>query len=364
MAFCTSCGKPIEKTAKFCIHCGEVNKAYENGSAAVMKQTQDKPVEEKKSSEGNYIHPPVNKIKTMDAIKATMPFIIVKGIVQLIVTLVMIVMAIIGIVIITKTGESGVIVVLILGAAFFGIIKFAKRYVLYMIKVAYIAALTSYIKTGESPKAQGYSGVLAYATNLVKDNFGTANVGFVADALISGAVHQICKFLFRIGDFLSFIPGLKNVINVLTYIISVALNFIDEAILSYIFFHQEEKNSWKKACDAIVYYGQSWKGMFKGAAKVAFSIWGARIVSFFIFMLIGNSFAPTAAAVIISFILVYALEAIFVEPYMVVIMTKQYYASIENQPLKSDLYAKFTKCSRKFKKLMEKSENEEVPVAA
>lgn len=362
MAFCTSCGKPIEKAAKFCIHCGEVNKAYENGSAAVMKQ--NKPAEEKKNYEGSYIHPSVNKIKTMDAIKATMPFIFVKGIVQLIVTLVMIVMAVIGILIITQTGEGGVVVVLILGACFFGIIKFAKRYVLYMIKIANIAALTAYLKTGESPKVQGYSGVLAYGTSLVKENFGSANVGFAADALISGAVHQICRFLFKIGDFLSFIPGLEAVINILTYIIAVALNFIDEAILSYIFFHQEEKNSWKKACDAIVYYGQSWKGMFKGAAKVAFSIWGARIVSFLIFLLIGKAFAATTVAIIISFLLVYALEAIFVEPYMVVVMTKQYYASIENQPLKTDLYEKFRKCSRKFKKLTENSESEEVTAVA
>lgn len=363
MAFCTSCGKPIEETAKFCIHCGEVNKAYDN-EIAVTKQTQDKPVEQKKANEGSYVHPAVSKIKTMDAIKATMPFIIVKGVVQLIVTLVMIVMAIIGILIVSKTGEGGLVVVIILGTAFYGIIKFAKRYVLYMIKVANIAALTAYIKTGESPKVQGYSGVLAYGTSLVKNNFGSANVGFAADALISGAVHQICRFLFKIGDLLSFIPGAEAIINILTYIIAVALNFIDEAILSYIFFHQEEKNSWKKACDAIVYYGQSWKGMFKGAAKVAFSIWGARIVSFFIFMLIGKSFAGTTAAIIISFLLVYALEAIFVEPYMVVVMTKQYYASIENQPLKSDLYGKFQKCSKKFKKLMEKSETDEVTIAA
>lgn len=363
MAFCTSCGKPIEKTAKFCIHCGEMNKAYEDEIAAT-KQTPDKPVEQKNTNEGSYIHPTVSKIKTMDAIKATMPFIIVKGIVQLIVTLVMIFIAIIGILIISQTGKGGVVVVFILGAAFYGVIKFAKRYVLYMIKVANIAALTTYIKTGESPKIQGYSGVLEYGTSQVKDNFGTANVGFAADALISGAVHQICRFLFKIGDLLSFIAGAEAIINILTYIIAVALNFIDEAILSYIFFHQEEKNAWKKACDAIVYYGQSWKGMFKGAAKVAFSIWGARIASFLIFMLIGNTFASTTVAIIVSFIMVYALEAIFVEPYMVVVMTKQYYASIENQPLKNDLYAKFQKCSRKFKKLMEKSENDEVTIAA
>lgn len=303
-----------------------------------------------------------NKISVGDAMKATAPFIAVRTLVYGITTLMMTVAAILGITLIATGNSITAWVGIIIFVLSVSVTKWIERYTLYLIKAGHIFALTEYIRTGEAPVTEkGYKGVLAFGTNTVKNHFGATNVAFIADALISKTVRQIMRFINRVGNFLSFIPGSQQIISIVSSILGIALNYIDEAVLSYIFMHQEETNVWKKACDAIVYYGQSWKDMIKGAAKVALSILGARIiivgVGFFAGLAIGGG-NGAVVGLFVGYIIMYALNNILVDPYVSIIMINDYYASIEGKELQLDMYAKFEKASSKFRELSGKTKTD------
>lgn len=263
-----------------------------------------------------------------------------------------------------STGEGFIALlgffVLILGYAG---TKWVERYVLYVIKAGQIFSLTEYIKTGQTPVTEkGVKGVMAFGTEKVKDNFGATNVAFVADTLIRSAVRQITRFLNKVGNFLSFIPAAETIIGIVSAIISIALNYIDEAVLSYVFMTKdEEENVWKRACDGIVYFGQSWKGIIKAAVKVTLSIIVIRFVVIGIPFIAGFAIGGGSGAIIgfiIGFVLMYPINNILIDPYATVIMINDYYMAIEGQEVKTDLYAKFSGASRKFKELFGKAKGE------
>jgi len=278
-------------------------------------------------------------------------------------------------------GSAGSVItlLLVLGSlgAIFGFLKFAQRYCLYMIKAAHVAAITEYLRTGEVPVTEsGYQGVLKYGKETVGKHFGAANIAFVADALISKATRQIMRWVNKAENLLSFVPGIQNVFQIVNFILSTALNFVDEAVLSYIFYHKEEKSSFKKACDGLVYYAQAWKGMLMGAAKTAAFVWILRAACFLIVygimigvgMFISKDSSVVAKVVYIvgvlfALVATYSLQTIIIEPYATCMMIKDYHIAIAGKPLKADLYGTLCKASASFKKLFDKSK-EPVPAGS
>ena len=309
----------------------------------------------------------MEKISASKLINVTKPFFLVRAIVYLVVTAIMLVIGILGALlcvwVATRLPGLAFFIFILIFGGLIGFLRFAKRYVLYMVKAAHIAAITEYLKTGNVPVTEkGYKAVVAFGTEKIKNNFGTANIAFAADALISGATRQIMKWVNRAENLLSFIPGAKSIFAFLNFILSTALNFIDEAVLSFVFWHTEEKSGFKKACDGLVYYAQSWKSMLKGALKVGVFVWLLRIVTFIVFFAILNviggalfTIGGYIFALLLSFVLLYGIETILVDPYATCIMINDYHKAIEGQPLKADLHGTLCKVSRKFRKLFEKS---------
>ena len=321
-------------------------------------------------------------LTAMKLLSVTKSFVVVRALVYAVVSAIMVgvCLVVLGLcyVIARWGGSAGSLIALIivLGSlgAIFGFLKFAQRYCLYMIKAAHVAAITEYLRTGEVPVTdKGYQGVLKYGKEMVGKHFGAANIAFVADALISKATRQIMRWVNRAENLLSFIPGAQNVFKIVNFILSTALNFIDEAVLSYIFYHKEEKSSFKKACDGLVYYAQAWKGMLMGAAKTAAFVWILRGACFLIVygIIVGagmfishdsGNFAKVVYIVGVLFALVatYSLQTIIIEPYATCMMIKDYHIAIAGKPLKADLYGTLCKASDSFKKLFDKSK-EPVP---
>ena len=208
---------------------------------------------------------------------------------------------------------------------------------------------------------------VAYGKEKIIKNFKEANIAFVADILIVGATRQILRWLNKVQRMVSFIPGAKTVMSFANLIISTALNYIDEAVLSYVFYHDEEKNGFKKACDGLVYYAQSWKGMLKSALKVAAFVWIFRIaiilIFYAVFMALGQVMLSSLAAniignvfgVLLALIILYGVEAIVVVPYATCVMINDYYKAIAGERLRSDLHGTLCKVSRKFRELFSKS---------
>ncbi|NMB44206.1 MAG: hypothetical protein GX995_08775 [Clostridiales bacterium] len=307
-----------------------------------------------------------NKISLIDTFKATTPFLLVRSLVYGVLTLVMVIAAVISISVLSFGNGAATLLSLMIFGSSLGITKWVERYILYIVKAGHIFAITEYIRTGKAPVTEkGYKGIVAFGTEQVKKNFGATNVAFVADTLISGAVSQITKFLSKTGDFLSFIPGAEVLINIISMIIGTSLNYIDEAVLSFIFMHREERNVWKKTCDAIVYYGQSWKSILKSALKITLVIIGVRCLTLGLGLLFGLAFGGAngvLVGLIIGLILLYAVSKIFIDPFATIIMIKDYYAAIEGQEVRMDLYDKFAVASHKFSELFNKSREGELSI--
>ncbi|MDR0330441.1 MAG: site-specific recombinase [Chitinispirillales bacterium] len=264
------------------------------------------------------------------------------------------------------------VLILFLGSGFWGLLRFARRYCLYMIKAAHVAAITEYLRTGAVPVTEGgFKGVLAFGTQKVKNNFVTANIAFGADLIIEKATRQIMRWLNKAQNLLSFIPGSQKAFAVVNFVLSTALNFIDEAVLSYIFYHTEEKNAFKKACDGLVYYAQAWKEMLMGALKVGAFIWGLRIVGYAIFFGIfwgvgagiagifkfgvaGQNFS-FLIGLIMGYVCMYGIQGMLIEPYATCMMIKDYHKAIAGKPMQVDLHGKLCGVSTKFKELFDKS---------
>src|SRR5699024_1790057 len=130
-------------------------------------------------------------------------------------------------------------------------------------------------------------GMVTYGKDQVTKHFGATNIAFVMDTMVHAAVRQIQRWIMRIGNVFSFIPGSKNIIGIINAIMSVSLNYIDEAIMSYVFLRKSEKsgeNAWKSASDGVVLYAQSWKGILKTASISVLFIYAFNIIMFLVFV--------------------------------------------------------------------------------
>ncbi|MCL2220611.1 MAG: hypothetical protein FWC23_10940 [Chitinispirillia bacterium] len=340
---------------------------------------------------GSQTGKPIPKdLTAMKLLNVTKSFVVVRAIVYAVVTAIMFIGGLISLGICafiiytaaksdgSASGIASIVVFLIVLStlgAFAGFLRFAKGYCLYMIKAAHIAAITEYLRTGEVPVTdKGYKGVLAFGKEKVGKHFGAANIAFVADKLVAAATRQIMRWANKAMNLLSFIPGSNKIFPIINFILSTAMNFIDEAVLSYVFYRVDEKSSFKKMCDGLVFYAQAWKGMIMGAAKVAVFVWVLRAVCFLINY--GIAFAVLAffagglgslgllMAIVIATVLTYGLQTVIIEPYATCMMIKDYHATIEGQTLKADMYGTLCGVSKGFKDLFAKSKEEQASIPA
>lgn len=274
-------------------------------------------------------------------------------------------------------GESSsafLIVMILAFGVIYGGLRFLERYVLYMVKVAHISVVVELIKTGEIPEGKGQ---IAYGKEQVKKNFGSANVAFVVDKMIHGAVKQIQRWTLRVGEAFSFVPGAKNIIGIINAIMSVSLNYIDEAVVSYIILRKNEEREetvWKSASDGVVLYAQSWKGILKTSTGAVVFIYAFSIISFLVFALplMGISRLISAntpglgtflgfIAIVGAYVFTVALKRALVDPIVTVAMIRSYQLNIQGLEPAMDLQQNLLGVSGKFKNLFNKGQ-EEAPV--
>lgn len=269
--------------------------------------------------------------------------------------------------------------IIILAGTFFTVlagIRFAERYFLYMVKVGHIAVITELLRTGNVPEGKGQ---LAYGKDMVKENFGSANVAFVVDKIIYGAVKQIQRWMMRIGNFFSFVPGAQRIIGIISMVMEVSLRYVDESILSYIFLRKTEgkdESVWKSACDGVVLYAQSWKKIGLTAAGIVAFVYILNIVVFLItvFPLMGlaNLIASSAEgasflgfiAVVGAYIFTSVVKRALVDPVATIAMIRAYQMNIKDMEPSMDLQQKLLGISSKFKQLFNKSKEKEDPAVA
>lgn len=317
-------------------------------------------------------------MSVMTLVRRTFPFILTRlmiyGAFALIALIFLGIVIGVGFLLYKMFGESSgafIIVMLIALSIVYGGLRFLERYVLYLVKTGHVAVIVELLRTGNIPEGKG---MVAYGKDQVTENFGASNVAFVLDKMVYAAVRQIQRWILRIGNIFKFVPGSQYIMGIINAIMSVSLNYIDEAIMSYIFLQKSEKKEesvWKLASDGVVLYAQSWQGVIKAAIGSVVFIYAFNIIMFLIFvfplMFVGKLLSADTPglgtflgliAVIGAYVLTTALKRALIDPIVTIIMIRAYQMSIRDKQPSNDLQQKLVTVSPRFNRLLNKAKTE------
>ncbi len=255
------------------------------------------------------------------------------------------------------------------GIAGFGIVGavlfFARDYLLYTVKAGHIAVLVRLIDGEELPQGRSQ---IAYASQIVKQNFAQTNVLFAMDMLIKGVINAITGLVQGIGSFLP-IPGLQQLMGVVKAFLRIAVGLIDEVMLAYII-RTNSDNPWLASRSALVLYGQNAQGMLKNAAWLTLFTYGLSILVFLVML------APAAALVylipgawsaggmVFALLFAWAIKVAVIEPFAIACLLQAYFKAIEGQTPNPEWEARLDKVSNKFGELKGKAQTWVQPAKA
>lgn len=158
-----------------------------------------------------------------------------------------------------------------------GIIKWLKRYILYMVKGGHIATLTAMLRGTNAPSGMDQIG---WGKQKIEKHFTDVSMLFGLDALIQGSLKALSRKLLRFTRWLPLPESADSLVKVATEIMNRSLTYVDEAILSYAIY-REEDSVWDSARHGVLLYAQSYKPILITAVKV----WLAGKVFFFLALL-------------------------------------------------------------------------------
>jgi hypothetical protein len=158
-------------------------------------------------------------------------------------------------------------------------------------------------------------------------------------------------------------------------VLSLAGNYIDEAVLSYILIH-EEQNVWRAAADGVVLYAQSWKKLLRRAVGVVLVVMIGWLVVFLISFLPLLAIASVVAresgqrflfgffALLGAWLIANVARSALVDPLATVAMIVAYNEAVREQTPSYDLYNTLAGVSRKFRELEQKARQAPAPGVA
>ena len=145
-----------------------------------------------------------------------------------------------------------------------GVVKYAQRYILYMVKGAHIAAMTELLKGGQLP---GGMSQFQYGREVVEQRFADVSMLYLLDRLVHGALRALQGKIIRIANWLPLPESIDGLVRAATEIMKRSLTYVDEAILSYAVYRGED-NVWNSARHGVLLYAQSYKPILITAAKL------------------------------------------------------------------------------------------------
>ncbi|CAN7354483.1 hypothetical protein [Mesorhizobium caraganae] len=235
-------------------------------------------------------------------------------------------------------------------------IYWIREYILYVVKAGHIAVMVHLIDGRDVPNGQDQ---IAYAKDVVEERFAEANILFVLDQLVKGAIRAITGLIGGIAAFLP-IPGLGGLVAFINTVIRLSLTYVDEIILGYNI-RINSSSPFETARQGVVLYAQNGKTMVKNAVWLAVIMWG---VSFVIFLLM---LAPAAAimwfipgqlggwAFVLAILLAWAFKAAFIEPFAIACLMQVYFKTIEGQVPNAEWDQRLAEASSKFRELRDKA---------
>lgn len=250
-------------------------------------------------------------------------------------------------------GVFGILILVWLGCI--GLVNFfLNHYLGYMAKAGHVAVIAESIRSGSVPETP-----ISTGKQMVLERFGTANVYFGVDKLISRAVKQIQRMLGRLtGGVLNMLPGGEKVQKLIDYFLELALGYIDECCLCYTFY-KKENNAYRSAADGVVLYAQNWKALLKNAAWIMLVVFASVIgITLVLFVVFGLAFRALEwngfIAFVLSLMVAWTIKYAFVDSWIMVKMVHRYMAEAQTTPPAIDLYGKLSEWSASFRELFSK----------
>jgi hypothetical protein len=236
------------------------------------------------------------------------------------------------------------------------IVYWIREYILYVVKAGHIAVMVRLLDGHGVPSGQGQ---ISYAREVVTARFAEANVLFVLDQLVKGAIAAITGLIGGIAAFLP-IPGLDGLMKFINAVIRLSLTYVDEIILAYNI-RLDSHSPYETARQGVVLYAQNAGTMVKNAVWLAIVMWGLTFVIFLMML------TPAAAilyvmpgqlagwAFVLAIVFAWAVKAALIEPFAIASLMQVYFKTIEGQVPNPDWDRRLAEASGKFRQLKEKA---------
>ena len=252
------------------------------------------------------------------------------------------------------------------GTAFYGgiagfaivsvVVYWMREYILYVVKAGHIAVMVHLIEGREVPGGQGQ---IAYAKQVVTERFVEANVLFVLDQLVKGAIRAITGLIGGIASFLP-IPGLQGLASFINTVIRMSLTYVDEIILGYNI-RLNSQNPFETARQGVVLYAQNGTTMVKNAIWLSIFMWVLTIVVFLVMLAPAAAilyFTPSSIAgwsFVLAIIMAWAIKAALLEPFAIAALMQVYFQVIQGQVPNPDWDRRLAEASKYFRDLKDKA---------
>lgn len=246
------------------------------------------------------------------------------------------------------------------GIAGFALVSIAvywiREYILYVLKAGHIAVMVHLIDGRDVPDGQNQ---IAYAKAIVTQRFAEANILFVVDQLVKGAIRAVTGLIGGVAAFLP-IPGLNGLVSFINTVIRLSLTYVDEIILGYNI-RINSSSPFETARQGVVLYAQNGTKMIKNAVWLALILWGVTFVIFLVML------APAGAVVymmpgqlsgwsfVLAIVFAWALKVALVEPFAIASLMQVYFRTIEGQAPNPEWDRRLSEVSRQFRELKDKA---------
>ena len=189
----------------------------------------------------------------------------------------------------------------------------------YMIKAGHVAVVAHALSTGTLPENQ-----TEWAKQVVKSRFATANVYYVLNSLVDGAVSQLRKAVNLVGELLKSVPGMGFAKSFADTLVGVVLGNVDECCLGWCFIHPE-LGSFHASCDGVSIFFQNSGHLLKAGSKLSLAVTAVTAAAFSVtgllcVVLFHAKLVLCLIALAVVFSLIYACKAAFLNSYAMIHM--------------------------------------------
>ena len=158
----------------------------------------------------------------------------------------------------TNKGLIGLAIGLVIGIVILVVIV---RWTSYQYKAGQIAMMTRGVTEGSLP-----DDVIGEGKKIVRQRFTTVAVFFAATSLIKGIFNEIGRAVTNLGESLGGDTG-KTIGSTISSVISVVVAYLCDCCLGWVFYRSDVKAT-KATCEGAVLFFKHWKTLAKNMARV------------------------------------------------------------------------------------------------